>query len=383
MACLAILLLLLHPHDSAPTLWLNADVTQDEVELTVCVRADHAGPWLFEAMDPADLVDMITDEEFKLAAKTLEKYFGKHNPVRINDVRVKPKVRAIETPETQEGEKMIEFLAIRFVYPCDGWPKKLQIEWEDFEGAVFQKETVVPGTLQVGPQFESMALVPSQPKFTWAYPESGLPDKRILSSIPAPAAASVDWRPHMGLGALVLLALVFVRRLWMWGVVIAITAGGAFALPWKADESPVLTVKEARDVFETLLHNVYSAFDAITEEDEYDLLALSVDEPLVEPLYLEIRKGLVMQRQGGAVAEVGNIERRGGEIKFTGARTFDVRWRWQVFAHVTHWGHTHSRINEYLANFRVHATDDGWRISKYEVLDLTRIKVPDENEAPK
>jgi hypothetical protein len=378
---IASLLLLLHPH-SAPTLWVDAKIAQDEVEMLICIRGDHAEPWIYEALPADELMDLITAEESKLACAAVQKYFSKNNPVYINEKRVMPIARAVETPEDAEGNKLIDYLAFRISYPCEDWPKTVRFEWQDFEGASFQNEPLVPGTLRIGPQVELMAFAEDDPTFTWALPASGLPTRRGVESVPAPPAGTVPWIAHGILAFTFLVGSFGLLRVRAgasaWLIVVSLVSTGAMALPWKVSEEPVIAEPQARVVFETLLGNVYSAFDAITEEEEYDLLALSVEDSLLDELYLDVRKGLIIRTQGGAVAQVGNIERRSSEIEFTGAREFRAKWRWRVYAHITHWAHTHSRINEYLAEFKVRATDDGWRISEYEVLDLARIPVPEE-----
>jgi hypothetical protein len=376
---IALLLLLFHPH-SAPTLWIDATVAPGEVELLICVRADHAEPWVQGGLPAADLVDFITTEEHAIALEALNRYFGRHNGVFINGERVQPRARRVSTPEDAEGREMIDYLAFELSYPCEGWPSKVRIVWEDFEAANFQNEPLVPGTLRVGPQIESMAFSPEEPTFTWAYPETGLPTREAIVAIEAPQSA--PWAAHFLIGIAALGGLIGLLRagagVGSWLLLLVLIGGSAYALPWDPRENPVVTKSQARVVFETLLDNVYRAFEAITEDESYDLLAYSLEPELTQKLYLEIRQGLEMREQGGALAEVGNIERRGGTIEFTGAREFKVRWRWRVFAHITHWGHTHSRINEYLANFRVRADAKGWRIADYEVLDLQRIPTEDE-----
>jgi len=371
---LALVLLLFHPH-AAPTLWIDASVEPDRVELLVCIRADHADAWLQGGLPAADLVDFITKEEEQLAKEALERYFARHNTVKIEDRLVAPIALSVSTPEDADGREMIGFLAFRLLYRCEGWPKKVQILWEDFEAANFQNEPVIPGTLRIGPQYESMAFTPESPKFTWAYPESGLPQRAALTPIAAPR--SYPWAAHAVLALAALCGVIGLLRAGAgaasWVLLVLILAGSAVALPWDPRENPAITKPQARAVFEQLLANVYRAFEAITEEESYDLLAYSVEPALTQKLYLDIRKGLEMREQGGAVAEVGNIERRGGTIEFTGARAFHVDWRWRVYAHVTHWGHTHARVNEYVAKFDVRAGPSGWRISAFQLMDMQRI----------
>ena len=40
---------------------------------------------------------------------------------------------------------------------------------------------------------------------------------------------------------------------------------------------------------------------------------------------------------------------------------------------VGHWGHTHKRVNEYLANVTILTIDGRWKIGEIEVLDEQRI----------
>ena len=70
----------------------------------------------------------------------------------------------------------------------------------------------------------------------------------------------------------------------------------------------VLTPAEAREVVGKLLHNVYRSFDFRQEGAVYDMLAGSVDGPLLESTYLETRKSLVLENQGGARARVNEVE---------------------------------------------------------------------------
>jgi len=67
----------------------------------------------------------------------------------------------------------------------------------------------------------------------------------------------------------------------------------------------VSTGEKSREaVAESLLRNVYRAFDYHSESDIYDTLARSVHGELLADLYLKIKQGLIMQEQGGAVARV-------------------------------------------------------------------------------
>ncbi len=48
--------------------------------------------------------------------------------------------------------------------------------------------------------------------------------------------------------------------------------------------------------------------------------------------------------------------------------------RWRVKGAVFHWGHSHTRTNEYRARYTVRGTEHGWRISASQVLEQQRIE---------
>jgi hypothetical protein len=133
---------------------------------------------------------------------------------------------------------------------------------------------------------------------------------------------------------------------------------------------------EARaTVAETLLRNVYRGFDYLAESDVYDALAQSVSGDLLTDLYLKIKKGLIVQEQGGAVATV-------QEVKVTKAEPlpgkvkdgFAERVTWQVTGTVEHWGHIHTRVNEYTADLGIAASGTAWKIVSMDVTKQSQIK---------
>ena len=50
-----------------------------------------------------------------------------------------------------------------------------------------------------------------------------------------------------------------------------------------------------------------------------------------------------------------------------------VNARWQVEGVVYHWGHSHSRLNEYRARYTVASVSQGWRIVGVEPLEQRRV----------
>ncbi|MBX3728728.1 MAG: hypothetical protein KF858_06050 [Candidatus Sumerlaeia bacterium] len=127
---------------------------------------------------------------------------------------------------------------------------------------------------------------------------------------------------------------------------------------------------EAAEIFETLLRNIYRAFDYRAEGDIYDALARSVADDLLTRLYLDIRRGLVLEAEGGATARVESVSVSSGALATPPAepRAFTYRATWQAAGRIEHWGHVHDRANTYTAEFTVGVRDASWKLTSMRVL---------------
>ena len=141
---------------------------------------------------------------------------------------------------------------------------------------------------------------------------------------------------------------------------------GSPALP-AVNAVPVDT-KSREEVAESLLRNVYRAFDYHTESDIYDALARSAQGDLLADLYLKIKQGLIVQEQGGANAHVRKVTIIKAE-PLDGGRDggFRERVTWQAEGTVEHWGHVHTRVNEYWADLDITPVDRAWIITAMRV----------------
>lgn len=90
-------------------------------------------------------------------------------------------------------------------------------------------------------------------------------------------------------------------------------------------------------------------------------------------IYLETRRGLELASQGGARAKVKEIDLL--EVKprkLRGERGFMARALWNVAGSVGHWGHVHTRTNQYEAELTVQPVDGQWKVTDLEVLQEER-----------
>ena len=122
---------------------------------------------------------------------------------------------------------------------------------------------------------------------------------------------------------------------------------------------------------ESLLGNVYHAFDFRQESLIYDTLATSVDGPILEELYLDIRRSLEIEEQGGPRARVERILLGNCEIQNKAGR-LEADATWTAFGSVGHWGHLHQRRNQYEARLTIEPRDGRWKIVDIELLQENR-----------
>jgi hypothetical protein len=121
-----------------------------------------------------------------------------------------------------------------------------------------------------------------------------------------------------------------------------------------------------------LLRNVYQAFDYREESAIYDTLERSVEGDLLTEIYLETRRSLELANQGGARAKVKSVELQEIEIQ-PDSDGFRADVTWNVIGSVGHWGHVHTRSNQYQAELAIKALDKRWKLTGMKVLQEQRL----------
>ncbi len=263
-------------------------------------------------------------------------------------------------------------LGVIYIVPRTRLPKEAKLTWSIFP----DKIALIPAaaTDEAGPLPSSLDR--DDPVLVWTnYLKN--PSNFARKSVELPPAAWLRRLRPLGFaglvtGAVILLAAVarsIRRRRPAWvgiPVALAILAGSWWAL--QSAKRARIDSDQAREIVGTLLYNVYRSFDFRQEEAVYDMLAESVSGPLLAQTYLETRRGLVLQNQGGARAKVNKVAIE--EIVPTPLpdRTgFLVDVSWVVGGSVGHWGHIHQRRNRYGADLTVEPLDGTWKITGMNV----------------
>lgn len=136
-----------------------------------------------------------------------------------------------------------------------------------------------------------------------------------------------------------------------------------------------LTTQSANSITVKLIENVYRAFDYGDDSQVYDALAQSVEGRLLKQIYLQIKRSLVIREQGGAMSQVKSVKLISGKVVDADRSSFTCKSRWQVTGTVEHWGHIHTRQNEYEAEFSVAPRQGMWKVTGMQILGQQRIRM--------
>lgn len=333
--------------------------------------------------------DFLDVDEQDKAMEAIAAYFQKANPIHINGELVTPTVDRIDfygldfrdfaqKADRRRVSMVNARVGVILTYPFSGSPENVELTWDMFNKFVWGVQTVVFAFDQNFTQFFS----PYQKKFQWTNP--GRPPAQEVTAVVTGLSPLKTWT--VPVASLVCAAVGLVVALMLRGRPALAVGGLALSVVAAAVLLPVARVQvrnpfapvprldddAARLVFNSLLQNVYRSFEYPQEERVYDTLARSMSGPLLEKTYLGIKQGLVMREQGGAVARVGEVsvvsaKRAPVHDPKADPRGFDIRAVWDVSGTVEHWGHIHTRVNEYEATFTVLPEGKNWKIAAMDV----------------
>jgi len=277
--------------------------------------------------------------------------------------------RIIDPPAELDVHAAI--LGAIFVYPLEKpLPDRVTMDWDLWS----ERITRIPAASvdEAGPL--PTILEPDSPLLEWQnflrHPE--LPTLRAVPPPPGPierAAAPGRWALLAGTLGLVWWARRVPRRRALFPAVALVATAGAF---WLAREASVSDGRDA-EIVESLLYNVYRAFDFRDEEHIYDVLARSVEGDLLSSIYLEMQRGLELASQGGARVKVRELELVELATRPSADGGFASDATWDVAGSVGHWGHVHQRANRYRARLEVAPRAGVWKLVGLEILDEKRL----------
>jgi len=341
--------------------------------------------------------ETIEADEFNRVREQIGQFFMERENVRIDGQRLKPildrtafvessllRSRFIETPEQVPLNSAM--VGVIVTYLTDGMPQEVTTTWELFSERV-QKVTARM-TDPAGPF--PYDLTPDDNVLKW---------NNYLKTYTIPTVQTINVADqHRGvpvpLGSLVCIVLllpiswsVLRRRKHgdsvkpLFGLIGLLLIGALVLIP--VFQVPVggsarasqFSIEDGQVVLDSLMKNVYRAFDFRDEEDVYDKLAICVSGELLADLYLQQRRSLVVEQAGGAQAKVKEVAIEEVKVSKSTAQdgALDLRAQWTALGQVGHWGHVHSRQNRYDAIVTIKPVDGAWKITRLDLLEERRI----------
>jgi hypothetical protein len=321
------------------------------------------------------------------------------NPVTINGSRVMPEFSRIDFYgldlrdfAAQAAAQKVSLasgrvgIILRYQTP-DDVVRDATIAWEKYYSTMNKIQSVVIAYPDKMDRFEFSRFNKAVDNMLkWSCSPDSLPQP--IESVPA----IISPRPTLTIpiGSLICVAIVIVSlkipnrstRILVSGVavILAIAALGSFGFsmdhPWK--RLPELSQDQASEIFQKLHQGVYRSLDFGSEDRVYDVLATSVDGPLLETLYLQLHQSLEIREQSGAVARIQSISYESGEEAPRSSTTlpwpgFEYRSTWTVAGTVEHWGHIHERQNRFEAAFTIEPRDNHWKITRMDIANQEQV----------
>lgn len=353
------------------------------------------------ARDDDEFLDL---DEQEAARQQIEAFFKTGNPIEIDGTRVTPTVDRCDFYgldfkdfAKQAESKRVSLASARvgiiLSYRLSHTPQSINLTWDRFNNFLWTINMVVFAFEETSKV--TLSRLGSNNEFRWKNPgrPGPKPLESVSASLPSPPKLTL---PAVSVACLALIPVVFIAgcigrfspRTCVFSLVALLALAVAswpilrlhVADPFHSDSS--VSDSELNSIFGSLHANIYRAFDHRDEEQIYDALAKSIDGELLQRVYLDVRRGLEMEEQGGALSRIQDVAiiERGrepkadkGPLESGQARRARYRSRWNVSGTVEHWGHIHARTNQYEAIFDLETRDGFWKVTGMDLLEEQRL----------
>ncbi len=358
-----------------------------EVRKEIVLRPKDLQGWVDLGLEGKEVLTVDEQEDVK---KKVVEFLAKRNPVTIDGKpmegtldRVHFIYRNLRTSGVIDPPRDLDLisatLGVIFYYPTSGLPNEVTLKWELFDDRIVR----VPGSATDEAGALPYILLPDDPVLKW---QNFLKNPTIpgLVEVQAPPKLRRLWFVLLTLVSAIGLIFLATRhgrsalhgKLPWWKVfagTVSLVVLGVFAVPQVVRPSYV-SDEDAATIVTGLLENIYRSFDYRDESVIYDSLERSATGDLLTDVYLETRRSLELENQGGARAKVKEVEMlESSQESLPGEVGFIARCTWNVSGSVGHWGHVHQRRNQYEARFVVKAVDGAWKITDLELLQEERL----------
>ncbi len=360
-----------------------------EVRHEVLIRVKDLEEWMdfgYELDDTIE-IDEIDDLKEKVAnfliTRNIVTIDGKiGNPIIDKIHFVKWSLAGIQIQELKERmDYSSAVIGVIFAYPHESIAQEVIIDWDMFS----DKITMVPNvaTDPAGPM--PYSLKPDDNVLTW---------KNFMKKYKLPTISEVHVSqakvPVLYIAAFFIILFGIIKMfknssknrksMLVYGSILVvgillILMGSVFKrslnIPFMQQTS--FSKPEASTLVGHLLKNTYRAFDFREESDVYDKLAISNDEELLADLYIQTKKSMVLESQGGIQVKVKDVEVMEVEEVSSDEEGISFKCKWVVKGDVGHWGHIHRRTNQYEAILNVKPDNGVWKLYDIDIIEEVRL----------
>ncbi len=359
-----------------------------EVRHEVLVRIKDLEEWIDFNYKIGDMI--LVEDQIELKNK-ISRFLVQHNLVKVDGDLQQPIIDKIHFVEVKLSGIQIQqipepldyssaIIGVIFAYPNDGIPQKVTVDWDLFSDRI--REVPNSATDPAGPM--PYLLKPDDNILTW---------KNYLKKYKLPTIsevsvtnASIDIPYLTFLILLSVIAAVYIKKkkglsfskIKNSGIIVLVIFS-LLLIPFTFSiDLPFLSKKsfskpEASELIDRLLKNTYRAFDFREESDVYDKLAVSIEGELLSDIYIQTKKSMVLENQGGIQVKVDNIKIINVEEEESNSEGISYKCVWQVEGTVGHWGHIHRRTNKYDAILNIRTVKGLWKLHGLDIIEEARI----------
>ncbi len=366
-----------------------------EVRHEILVRVQELAAWMDLGLRGADF---IKADEFEPLKKRIGEFLLAHSNVTIDGRSLSPildrtnfvKRTMTRTFFIDQPERLAlntAMVGVVVTYLTKQVPQEVTVDWELFSDRIQKVPTIAEDPAGPFPGF----VTPDDPVLVW---------KNYLKTYQPPTVVQIDVDRQISEMKLPVASIVCMffclpfgmqirsrkkhqkRTRYQIGTIFALIVMGVLLYPFgsvsvgrPAVLAPQIGEEQAAAIVESLLKNVYRSFDFREESDIYDRLATSVHGDLLQTIYLQSRKSLIVTQAGGAQAKVKEVDIQKVSLSPRNARSVGLvcHTQWTALGVVGHWGHSHSRKNQYEAKLIIEPVEGIWKIIGLELLEEKRI----------
>jgi hypothetical protein len=268
--------------------------------------------------------DFLDVNEQKAAQKSLADFFGKGNPVTINGTLITPTLErasffgldirdfALNAPPRRVNVYQAR-VGLILSYRPSSPVRQLTVEWDTYN--------------KYAPMLKSLVLVNDEDPFTQFFVKN---------------APGLEW------------TLAKIKRDKPQGLKDGL----------KAQQ---ISQSLGKQIASSVLRNVFTAINRDEDGEVFDALAVAVSPKLIREIYLQIKRALIVAEQGSASLHVRDVVVNSTMIVGDDGEQLTMRCRWQVTGTVEHWGHLHTRVDEFEGELTLSRERTGWLLDKFRV----------------